>query len=188
MGVTVGSVVVAGWGWMRFPVIGGLLSFAFGALVSTPLMWGFYDVCLRGVRGEPVEPRNIVRVYDRYSEAALAAALMTGLVLIGFVLLIVPGVILLCRLAFVPFLIVEGRLSATEALWESAELTAGHGFTIFGLLVVRVALYAIGLIPLGLGLVPAEVWSDMALATLYHRVVESRPPPGWSPASAPAGN
>lgn len=186
MGFVVGAAFAGSWGMLRVPLIGGLLSFAFGAFISTPLTWGFYDVCLRAVRGNGVEAQAIVRVYDRYYDAVVAAAITTAIVLLGFVLLIVPGIIVLCRFAFVPYLIVEGRLSASDAIWESVELTAGHGWSIFGLLVCRFLLILIGLATFGLLLVPGAVWSDLAIATYYHRAVEARPPPGWRPAAEPS--
>ena len=78
-----------------------------------------------------------------------------------------------------PFLILEGKLKAVDALFESFELTAGHGGKLLVLLLLRCALFVAGLITLGLGIVPGAVWSDLALATYYHRVIERRPPPGF---------
>ncbi len=177
MGFAVSTLVAAAWGIVSVPFVGGLMGFVFAALVSTPLAFGFGYVCLRAVRDDVAEPGDVVRVYDHYFEAALAAALSTGLILIGFAFLVVPGVFLLCRFAFVPYLVVEGRLSAVDALFESFERTRGHGWTILGLGICRLVLFGIGSATFGLALVPGAVWSDLAMASLYHRVVSGTPPP-----------
>ncbi|MBM4270017.1 MAG: hypothetical protein FJ144_26010 [Deltaproteobacteria bacterium] len=177
MGFVVLTLVTAAWSFARIPIVGGPLGFAFGALISTPLLWGFNYVCLQAVRGDGVDPRDGLRVYDRYFETVLAAALTTGLVIVGFLFLVVPGIYLLCRLAFVPYLVVEGRLSAVDAVFESFERTAGYGWTILGILVLRGILLVLGGMTFGLALVPGGVWSDLAMATLYHRAVSANPPP-----------
>lgn len=177
MGFVVSTLVAAAWGLVSLPFVGGLMGFVFAALVSTPLAFGFAYVCLRAVRDDVVEPADVVRVFDHYLEAALAAALTTGLVLVGFAFLVVPGVFLMVRFAFVPYLVVEGRLSAVDALFESFERTRGHGWTILGLGICRLVLFGIGSLTFGLALVPGAVWSDLAMASLYHPVVSSSPPP-----------
>ncbi len=176
MGFAVSTLVAASWGLVSIPFIGGLTGFVFAALVSTPLAYGFAYVCLRAVRDDVAEPGDVVRVYDRYLEAVIAAALSTGIILVGFAFLVVPGVFLLCRLAFVPYLVVEGRLSAVDALFESFEQTRGHGWTILGLGICRLVLFGIGSATFGLAIVPGAVWSDLAMASLYHRVVSGTPP------------
>jgi hypothetical protein len=186
MGFGVGAVVALAWALRRFPVGGGLLSFAFGAFVSTPLAFGFQHVCLRAVRGEPVLPRDLVAVFDRYREAVVGSALWAACVFGGLMLFVVPGVFALCRLAFVPFLLVGGRLRGVEAIQESFQLTDGYGGRILGLFAVRILLYVASAATLGLGFIPAMVLSDLALASFYYSLVESRPPPGWDARAASA--
>ena len=169
MGFAVCTLVAAAWGLVGIPFIGGLMGFVFAALVSTPLAFGFAYVCLRAVRDDRAEPGDVVRVYDGYADAAIAAALSTGLVLIGFAFLVVPGVYLLCRFAFVPYLLVDEGLSGVDALFESFERTRGHGWTILGLTVCRLVMFGIGSLTFGLAVVPGAVWSDLALASLYER-------------------
>ncbi|MDG2305803.1 MAG: hypothetical protein P8R42_14400 [Candidatus Binatia bacterium] len=176
-GFVVSALVVAAWGFVSVPFVGGILGFIFAALVSTPLAYGFAYQCLRAVRDDVAEPGDVAEVYDRYFEAVVAAALSTGLVLVGFAFLVVPGIFLLCRFAFVPYLVVEGRLSAVDALFESFERTRGHGWTILGIGICRMVLLVIGSASFGLLMVPAAVWSDLAMASLYHRVVSGTPPP-----------
>lgn len=169
LGFGVCALVWAAWGLVGLPFIGALVGFAFAALVSTPLTFGFAYVCLRAVRDDEVEPGEVASVYDRYLDAALAAALTAGLVLVGLAFFVVPGVYLLVRFAFVPYLIVEEHRSATDAMFESFERTQGHGWAILALGVCRLVLFGVGSATFGLLIVPGAVWSDLALASLYAR-------------------
>lgn len=177
MGFAVSTLVAAAWGLVSVPFVGGLMGFVFAALVSTPLAFGFAYVCLRAVRDDVAEPGDVVRVYDHYLEAAIAAALTTGLVLVGFAFLVLPGIFLLVRFAFVPYLVVEERLTAVDAIFESFDRTRGHGWTILALGVCRLILFGIGSLTFGLAIVPGAVWSDLAMASLYHEVSRDEPTP-----------
>lgn len=65
--------------------------------------------------------------------AALLVGLCTGL---GMVLLIVPGLILMCMWQVtIPACVVE-RLGATASMKRSADLTKGYRWTIFGLIIL----------------------------------------------------
>ena len=62
----------------------------------------------------------------------LAATVLTGLiVVIGLILLIVPGVIAAMMLLFVKFIVVDRNLGPIEALKESARMTKGHRMSLF---------------------------------------------------------
>ena len=81
--------------FMRFewiPGFGWLFGSAFAVLVEIPLEWGFAFVCLRAVRGETPVPRDMLRAFDHWVNAAAAAAMVYAMVVVGLVLLVVPGV------------------------------------------------------------------------------------------------
>ena len=62
---------------------------------------------------------------------------------IGFLLLIVPGLFLVTRWALIPAVIVIEKRSAGDSFDRSWELTRGYGWTILGSLLVSFILYAI---------------------------------------------
>jgi hypothetical protein len=79
-------------------------------------------------------------------------------ILIGLVLLIVPGLVLLTWWVLViPVIVLEG-LRAGEAFTRSRELVRGHGWSVFGVIVLTL-LIVIGVsIVLGLVLLPVSGW------------------------------
>lgn len=72
------------------------------------------------------------------------AGLLAGLgIALGLVALIIPGVFLLTRwIVVTPAVVLEG-LGATDALRRSWSLVRGHGWTVFGIILVTIVLAAI---------------------------------------------
>jgi hypothetical protein len=76
--------------------------------------------------------------------ALIVAGLLAGLgIALGLILLIVPGLYLLTRWALIVPVIVLEKRRAGEAFGRSHELVRGHGWTIFGLVLVVFLLGAI---------------------------------------------
>ena len=98
-------------------------------------------------------------VFNRNYLSSVGAVILTGLfILLGFVLLIVPGIILAIRLSFVSYLVIDRKLSAWEAITTSWEMTKGHGWRIFGI-------FCLGaLIVLGFAVAFVLVFGGLSLA------------------------
>ncbi len=155
-----------------------LVGLGLGAFVATPLKWGFYTLCLDAARGGRVDAANLIRVQDNYREIVIAGVICTLLVVAGLILLVLPGIFVYTRLQFVPYLVVEEKLDAVDAIRESFRLTRGLEGTILGIIVAGLLASGLGLAMLGLGLVPALIWWDLAMASLYHaEVLPSSEPP-----------
>jgi hypothetical protein len=76
--------------------------------------------------------------------ALIVAGILAGLgILVGLILLIVPGLYLLTRWALIVPVIVLEKRSAGDSFGRSHELVRGNGWTVFGLVVVVFLLGAI---------------------------------------------
>ncbi len=169
-GLAAAATQFVNFGWMGARWI---LGFAFAVLVAIPLKWGFSYVCLRAVRGETPEPRDLLRAFDHYVNAASAAALVYAMVIAGLVLLIVPGIYVYCRTRFVPYLVTQENLDPVEAIRRSWQLTEDRWGAILGISAFGALLSGVGMLLAGIGIVPAFIWWDLALASYYHAQVES---------------
>jgi len=94
------------------------------------------------------------------------------IVLGGLILLIVPGIIFACKLAFVPYLVVDRKLGATDAISTSWRLTNGHAMEVFLIGLLAVPIVIAGLICLIVGVIISAMWIEMAMASLYYAVSE----------------
>jgi hypothetical protein len=73
------------------------------------------------------------------------AGILAGLgIALGFVLLVLPGLFLLTRwIVVTPVVVLEGK-GATDSLRRSWELVRGHGWPVFGVLVVTLLIGMVG--------------------------------------------
>jgi hypothetical protein len=83
----------------------------------------------------------------------LGAELLAGLIIaVGFVLLIVPGIIASLGLGFVPFVAVDRGTWPIDSLKESWRITKGHKWQLLLLGLALIALNLIGLLALVIGI------------------------------------
>jgi len=106
-----------------------------------------------------------------YLNIVLANLLLTALIGIGLVFLIVPGIILACRLAFTPYLVMDKGLDPIRAAEESWRLTRGHGWTIFLMGFIAFFIYIAGFICFFIGVLVSDMWVKSSFASLYHSVL-----------------
>jgi hypothetical protein len=93
-------------------------------------------------------------------------------VVLGIIMLIVPGIIFACRLSMVPYLMMEKKLQAVDAVRQSWEITRGHAGAIFWLGFVSFWLAIAGLCCLVVGIIPAIIWISLAFAAMYKAISE----------------
>lgn len=147
---------------------GGLLSFLYQYLVGTPIFYGTAYAWLRAVRGQRPELGDLFVPFQRYwVSSVVAQILVTIIVVVGFILLIVPGIFLAVRLSFVPFLVVDEGRGPVDALTESFVRTAGYGLTILGAALLAIVVVIVGFILLIVGSIPATMLVYLAFASLY---------------------
>ncbi|MBW2273488.1 MAG: hypothetical protein JRG96_09470 [Deltaproteobacteria bacterium] len=155
----------------------GFAGTVFLVFVVIPLQFGVSFVCLRIVRGAELRVEDFFQVTSRYRDVVTAGLIVGLLVAGGLGLFVLPGIYLYFRTRFTPFLVLEEGLDGRKAILESFRLTRGHVGTVALLCVAGLAASAVGSLALLLGLVPALMWWDLTLASLYHSLV--RPSESW---------
>ena len=151
------------------PVV--LLSMAYGIFIAGPIGMSADWVFLKAVRREKIEIKDMFAVFERNYWNAVIAGLVTGIIIIiGLIMLIVPGIIFACRLAFVPYLVIDQKMEAMEALKASWAMTKGHGWTIFFMGFLAFFIVIAGLIVFFFGVIISAMWITAAFAILYHSV------------------
>ena len=108
---------------------------------------------------------------ENYLSIILANLLVFALVVLGLFALIIPGIIIGCRLVFVSYIIMDKKLDPIEAVELSWRLTRGHGWKIFFMGLVSFFIIIFGLLLLIVGIFPAIMWVSSSFATLYQSVL-----------------
>ncbi|MFZ2555571.1 MAG: DUF975 family protein [Minisyncoccia bacterium] len=98
----------------------------------------------------------------------VGAKILTGIiVIIGLVLLIVPGVIAALALIFATYLIIDRNMGPIEAMKESVRITKGHRWQLFLLALALLGLNILGALALMIGLLVTVPVSLFTLAHVY---------------------
>jgi len=164
----------------------GILAIPYDVFVVGPIGMSLNWVFLRAARKEKIQVADMFSVFERnYWNAVGAGILKFIIIAVGFVLLIVPGIFLACRLAFVDYLIIDRKMDTMEALRTSWAMTRGHGWTIFGMGFLAIFIVIAGLLALLVGVFIAVMWFTAAFAILYHSVERREGIPGIDRAPPP---
>ena len=172
--VLTGPISVVQWkvdsfAWFMVPL--AFFGIVYGVFVAGPIQYGANWVFLKAVRGERIEVRDIFVVFQRNYWNAVIANIVVGIIVgLGIVMLIVPGIIFACRLAFVPYLVVDREMDVMDALRVSWDMTRGYGWQIFLMGLLAIPVVIIGLICLFVGVFVSVMWISAAFAVMYHAV------------------
>jgi len=150
-----------------------LLSFlgiAYSILIASPVEYGVTFAYLKAARGDKLEIKNMFEAFRNYWNVVLANLLVGVIVCIGFVLLIIPGIIFACKLAFTPYLVVDRKMQVIEAVKESWRMTNGHAWKVFLIGLLGIPISIVGFICFGVGIIVSIMWIRLAIASLYHSV------------------
>jgi len=161
--------------WFLFPVV--LMGMAYGIFIVGPIGYSVDWVHLKAVRREQLEIRDMFAVFQRnYWNALIGRVLVSIIIGLGFLILIVPGIIFACRLAFVPYLIIDRKMDVMEALGKSWEMTKGYGWQIFFMGIIAFFVVILGLMALFVGVIISIIWIRNAFALMYLSVVDRDDP------------
>lgn len=148
-----------------------ILAAVYWLLVFSVVKYSGDLMYLRAIRNEKFEISEMFDGFRKnYINIILANLLTFAIIGLGFVLLIVPGIILACRLAFVSYLVMDKNMEPVAAVEKSWEMTKGHGWQIFGMGLLVIPIVIGGLICFIVGIVFSIIWISTAFASMYHAV------------------
>jgi uncharacterized membrane protein len=162
-----------GWAHGGTAAFLGFLGVVYSILIANPVQYGVYFSYLKAARRDKLEIKNMFEAFQNYWNAVLASLLVSVIVVIGLILLIVPGIIFACKLAFTPYLVVDRKMGVIEAVKHSWNMTGGYTWKVFltGLLAIPIVIA--GLIVFGVGVIISIMWINMAFASLYYAVSQA---------------
>ena len=152
-------------------VVLNLFVAAYAFLVLPVVTYGGDWMYLRYMRDEQANVAGVFEGFKKnYLNIVLANLLVFAICGIGFLLLIVPGIIFACRLAFVPYLVMDKGLDPVAAIEKSWFMTRGHGWRIFAMYLLALVMVVCGFFLLIVGALFALMWIGCAFASLYHAI------------------
>lgn len=158
---------------------GGLFNLGFGTLISMGVT-AFY----LAAHDDPETVQLSALWHPRPFWKFLGASILVWITIgIGFMLLIVPGIIAAIFFMFTTFIVIDRGLGPIDAMKESMRIGRDCRWTLLGLLVLLAIIVVIGVLALVVGLVVAMPIAMLAFTHAY-RVLSAQA--GLAPAAADA--
>ena len=156
----------------------GFIALLYVFLALPVVKYGGKMIFVQAVRKTKPDFELLIRgFWQNYLNIILANLLVVALIVLGLFALIVPGIIIACRLAFVPYIVMDKKLDPIESVELSWRLTRGHGWTIFLMGFVSFFIIIVGLMLFLVGVFPALIWVSSSFATLYQSVLFEKEKP-----------
>lgn len=147
--------------------IGDVLSVAVALFTDTLIGMGMLTVYLKAhdaVMTPTLKDAWNPRPFWKY---VFTSALLTVMLCVGYVLLVVPGIILSIVFTFATMLVIDRELGPFDAFKESARLTKGHRWKLFGLMLALIGVNILGVLALVIGLFVSIPVTMFAMIHVY---------------------
>ena len=153
-----------------FPLV--MLGLAYMFLFMPIIKYGEQYLFLKAMRDEEADLKTLFDGFKtQYLNIVLANLIVFALVMLGVIMLIIPGIIIGCRLAFVSYLVMDKNMEAMKAVEKSWQMTRGHGWTIFGIGFLSIFVFIAGVIVFIVGAIISIMWIHATFATMYQSVL-----------------
>ncbi|NIB41660.1 hypothetical protein HBA55_18795 [Pseudomaricurvus alkylphenolicus] len=147
-----------------FPAI---LSQVVITLLTTPLTAGMLIIGIRRASNASIRSSSVFDYFGMILPLFICMILVYVMLMIGFLLLIIPGIYLSVAYMFAIPLVVEKNLGPWEAMEASRKAVTKNWFTVFGIVFVTWLAVVISMIPLLIGLIWTLPWALIAFGTTY---------------------
>ena len=139
-------------------------------LVNVIVAMGLIRISLEFV--SKLKPKLLDIVYYKPIVRYILASIIQGIiVLVGFILLIIPGIILAVRLQYASYLIVDKNLGPIEAIKTSWKITRGNTWNLFFFGIILGLINILGILCLLVGLFITVPLGMLATTLVYRKLL-----------------
>jgi uncharacterized membrane protein len=150
--------------------IGIITSQLFQTLVMLPISVGLILVCVKVVSGVEVSAVSVFNYFPKTLNLALTYLLMGLMIILGLMLLVIPGIYLMVAYSLALVLLVDKDLGPWEALETSRKAIHKCWFSVLGLWILLGLILVVAMIPMGIGLIWAVPLTMLCVGVLYRNV------------------
>ena len=144
------------------------------SLLCLPLEWGITVYFLDLIRKEDIRYERLFEGYKDFVRTFLMEFLYVIAVLIGCMLLIIPGIILGLGLCMAPYILKDDKeISAMDALAKSWKITQGHKMKLFWLGFSFLGWVILCFFTLGIGFLLLSPYWEATFAHYYEDIKEA---------------
>jgi uncharacterized membrane protein len=164
-----------------------LIPFGIGStVIMLPLLAGFIIISLMLCRNQQPEFVRYFWGFRHLVPLLLFTIVSTAFILIGFMVLVLPGLYVTVAYLFAPYIIVDKNVDFWPAMEISRRKINKHWFGMAAFCVVLLAINIIACIPLFLGIFVTIPWTICAITIAYEDIFSEAASPGASAAAQDA--
>ena len=141
-----------------------------GWIVGVFIQLGMTRVILKVLDGGKPAASDFSFNADQFGRFLLGTILGGVIIVVGLILLIIPGIILSIRLQFMPYLIVEKNMNPFDAMKRSWAISRNQTWNLFVFSIVCGLVALLGFIALFIGLIWAIPTIMIAAAFVYRKL------------------
>lgn len=150
----------------------GIISFAY-TLIQSGLSLGVVYMGIRAVDGQTLHISDLFARFRYFFYNFIGQILYSLIILVGLILLIVPGIIWGLRYCLYPYFIADKKVGPIQALKMSAEATQGAKWDLFKFMLVAILIGLAGVLVFAVGILVAMPVITIATAAIY-RILSNR--------------
>lgn len=140
-----------------------------GVVVQLIVGMGMIRLALHYSEDKKIALHHAFRPTGEFVQYVAGSLFYLGIVIVGMILLIVPGVIWGLRYQFFAYLVIEKGMGAREALRKSRDISKGHTWNLFVLALVVLLINVLGGITI-VGFIITVPISFMAMVYVYRKL------------------
>ena len=149
-----------------------LLFYVVSFIINLVIGMGILKIGLEFIDGRKPSFKTLF-YYKPIVKYFVGTLLQEIIVIVGFILLIIPGVIFATRLQYTSYLIVDKDLGPLEAIKKSWAITKGNTWNLFFFGILLVLINLLGLICLVLGLFITVPLTMLATVFVYRKLLNA---------------
>jgi uncharacterized membrane protein len=180
------NMLAGAWDEERFNLLSLILLIA-GIVVTTIIQIGYTKIFLKLHDGGASSVKDLFTHYPLFWKYIGTNILYSLIVLGGFILLIVPGIIFALMYAFSLLIVVDKGTGPLGSLRQSKELTRGVKWDLFLFWLVVIGINVLGVIALGVGLLVSVPVSTLAFIHVYRKLASQNSPAEVVPEGSSSG-
>jgi hypothetical protein len=152
----------------------GTIFVAMTSLVSVIFSMGYISLTLDAVRSKQVYYKTLLsQVSFKKAVKLVLSQMLVGLIVaFGLFLFVIPGICFALKYSMVPYLIIDKDMDIGESLKESSKVTKGVRLEILLMYIVSGLLILLGVLVLGVGVIPASIVVSITQAYVYETLLK----------------
>ena len=157
-------------------LFGLLLTFLAAIVAFIPMMLAIFLMMLYFITSDPGSAPSFMVHSSFIADSSFipdsSGVPIVLIVVVVYMVFLLVGMTIMLRVFFTPYLIIDQKLPAVEALKTSWKMTRGHTLTLFGFLIASIFICIGGLLFFIIGVIPAMIWVQTAYGSFYNAVLE----------------